>query len=410
MFGRKRPTVLIAGAGPAGLLGALCLAEHGIVAEIVDASPADEAVRRRRLRGAVTLLYPRTLELLDRYGIAGSLLARAQRVRRLGVYSDGERVGALSFEQLSNTQGLRFPFAAVVAVADLERCAADILRQRHIDVGYERRLARIEQGTARVRATVDHLGSDSAGYATAHGELIVERSEELDLDFVLAADGHQSLVRQQLNVTWRELGSAERYDVVDGSVRDRLPEEAALLFADGANGVLWPLPGGRWRFIAGPDSGARARLAIRARWLAPEGHELEGHGHIDVGYSLASPWGIGRVWLVGGAAHATSPLGAQSLNVGLWEAERLGHLLAAVLRGAEPVGALAIYERERSDEWARLLPLRTPRTPGVGGHPAAGAAGGYRGLDLDRLTPCVPASGADLDALLEQVRSASAVP
>src|SRR5688572_9996555 len=173
MFGRKRPRVLIAGAGPAGLLGALCLAERGIQVQVIDSSTSDEAVRRRRSRGAVTLWYPRSLELLDRHGMTTPLLSEAQKVRTIGFYAQGDRVGELSFERSPSGRGSRFPFAAIVPLADLERYAVAALRKRRVDVFYERALARVEQGSARVRATLDHLGSDSAGYATAHGELIV---------------------------------------------------------------------------------------------------------------------------------------------------------------------------------------------------------------------------------------------
>lgn len=397
MFGRKHPRVLIAGAGPAGLLGALRLAERGVQVQVIDASTADEAVRRRRSGGAATLLYPRSLELLERHGIAMPLLSEAQKVRTIGVYAQGDRIGELSFERLSSGRGSSFSFAAVVSVADLERYAVAALRERRVDVFYERALARIEQGSARVRATLDHLGSDSAGYATAHGELIVERSEEIELDFLLAADGHQSVARQQLDVTMRQMAPPERYEVFDGPARGRLPDEAELLFGDGVSAVVWPLPGDRWRWIVGPEPGARERIASSVPWLASVVDELHDRGHIDAEYVLASAFGQNRIWLAGGAAHATSPLGAQSTNVGLAEGERLGDLLADVVTGSQPPSALSSYERERADEWNRLLPPR-------GGHPVGASGSGHRGLHLARITPCLPAGAADLDALLEPIR------
>jgi 2-polyprenyl-6-methoxyphenol hydroxylase-like FAD-dependent oxidoreductase len=397
MFGRKRPRVLIAGAGPAGLLGALCLSERGFPVQVIDSSPADEAVRRRGTRGSVTLLYPRSLELLDRHGIAAPLLREAQKVRTIGVYAQGERMGELSFELLSGARGSRFGFAAIVLAADIERFAVAALRKRRAEVFFERRLVRIEQGSARVRATLEHLGSDSAGYATAHGELIVEKSEELEVEFLLAADGHDSVARQQLDVTLRELAPPERYEVFDGPARGCLPDEGELLLADAASAVVWPLPGDRWRWLVGPEPGAMARLAAGLPWLGSVVDELEARGHVQAEYLLASAFGRGRIWLAGGAAHATSPLGAQSTNVGMAEGVRLGDLLADILEGSQPLDALADYERERADEWRRLLP------PGVGHAPAATRTTHGR-LALGRLTPCLPACAAELDALLEPMR------
>jgi len=363
-------------------------------------------VRRRKSRGAVTLLYPRSLELLERHGIAPPLLSEAQKMRTIGVYAQGDRVGELSFEQLSAGRGSSFPFAAVVPVADIERYAVAALRKRRVDVFYERRLAGIEQGTARVRAMLEHLGSDSAGYATAHGELIVEKSEELDLDFVLAADGHQSVARQQLDVTLHEAAPPERYDVFDGPARGRLPDEGELLFADGASAAVWPLPGDRWRWIVGPEPGALARIAAGVPWLASVVDELEPRGHIEAEYVLASAFGRGRIWLAGAAAHSTSPLGAQSTNVGLAEGVRLGDLLADVLDGTQPLDALSLYGRERGDEWGRLL----QRPAGHETRSSWASRSGHHGLDLARITPCLPAGAADLDALLEPIRGRLAPP
>ena len=403
MFGRKHPAVLIAGAGPAGLLGALQLAEHGVQVAIVDPSPTEEALRRRNLRHAVTLLHPRSLELLDRHGLGAAVLSHAREVKALGVYWQGERVAELSFERLARTRGLRCMFGAVVALADLERCLSDALRRQRVDVCYARRLARIEQGSGRVRVTLEHLGSDSAGYATAHGEMVVEKTEELDLDFVLAADGHRSVVRQQLDMSFEDVRGAERYEVFDGPSRQDLPEEAALVFADGASSVVWPLPGERWRWIVGPDAGARARSTARVPWLESAAGELEGYGHIDVDYSLASAFGKGRIWLAGGAAHATSPLGAQSVNMGLAEAAQVADILADALRGTRaPDAALASYARERSDEWARLLPRVGAAWAGL--HPAADDT--RRGApSLSQIIPCLPTTAVDLDAWIAQLPS-----
>lgn len=397
MFGgRKSPAVVVAGAGPAGLLGALSLVERGVTLELIGTSSSDAAKRLRRSRGSACVLHPRSLALLNRHGVTAHVLARAQLVRTLWIYSGARHLATLSFERAAQERGLPFPFAAVVPHADLVGCLREALGQRGVRVHDQRRLARIEQGAARVRIEIDHLESESAGYATAHSELAVYDSKQLEPELVLAADGHRSLARQQLELGFRELRPAERCVVFQAQARGSQPRDAVLVLGDEGSLALWPLPGDRYQGMlsvgAGPES--TGELSAWPAWLAPQVvprlGEIEERGELDVEYRVVSGWGRGRVWLAGGAAHSTSPLGYQSLNVGLCEATRLAELFAGILRGDAPLDALAVYDDERAREWQRLLLERPP--PALQGVPGA-----------QRLPLCIPAGGADLDALLEQL-------
>ncbi|QUQ68779.1 FAD-dependent oxidoreductase [Kutzneria sp. CA-103260] len=67
----------------------------------------------------------------------------------------------------------------------------------------------------------------------------------------------------------------------------------------------------------------------------------------------------GRVLLAGDAAHIHSPLGGQGLNTGIGDAVNLGWKLAATVRGSAPAGLLDTYQEERHPigawvvEWTR---------------------------------------------------------
>jgi 2-polyprenyl-6-methoxyphenol hydroxylase-like FAD-dependent oxidoreductase len=406
MFARTSPTVIVAGGGPVGLLGALCLHDQHVPLEVIDAAPRDVALRRRYWLNNTHLLHPRSIALLDRYGVAATVLARARRVRTLGVYSGAERLATLSFERVAERQRLPFPFAAVISHADLDDCLREALRQRRIVVHDQQRVARIEQGSARIRVTIDHLESDSAGYATARSELMVSRSEELEPELVIAADGTQSVAREQLDLGFRELRPVERFAIFDGQARAPLSEDAALVLgADESLGV-WPLPSGRYHVITSTrqrDADGRAAASgeplARAPWLETHFGALEPRSLQNFEHGVASAWGRGRVWLAGTAAHCTSPLASQDLNAGLSESARLGELFAMILRGEASLGTLASYEQERARDWQRLLGLAPP----------LGTSRGALGmLDMQRLAPCIPACGEDFDVLLEQVQSGAA--
>ena len=84
------------------------------------------------------------------------------------------------------------------------------------------------------------------------------------------------------------------------------------------------------------------------------------------------------------------------MNVGLREAKTLTDIMAAALRDGDAAKPLQEYNRRRLAEWRSLL----------------GLAGGLRAEDQsdpwvqrcsERLLPCLPASGADLAALAQQL-------
>jgi 2-polyprenyl-6-methoxyphenol hydroxylase-like FAD-dependent oxidoreductase len=70
---------------------------------------------------------------------------------------------------------------------------------------------------------------------------------------------------------------------------------------------------------------------------------------------IASRYQLGRVILVGDAAHVHSPMGGPGLNLGLQDAVNLGWKLAAVLNGRVDPALLATYEAERRPAAERVI-------------------------------------------------------
>jgi hypothetical protein len=69
----------------------------------------------------------------------------------------------------------------------------------------------------------------------------------------------------------------------------------------------------------------------------------------------ASQFQLGRVFLIGDAAHVHSPAGGQGMNNGLQDANNLGWKLAAVIHGESPVTLLASYDPERREATRRIV-------------------------------------------------------
>jgi 2-polyprenyl-6-methoxyphenol hydroxylase-like FAD-dependent oxidoreductase len=70
---------------------------------------------------------------------------------------------------------------------------------------------------------------------------------------------------------------------------------------------------------------------------------------------IASRYRSGRVFVVGDAAHVHSPLGGPGLNLGLQDAVNLGWKLAAVIAGGAEPALLDTYEAERRPAAERVI-------------------------------------------------------
>ena len=138
-------------------------------------------------------------------------------------------------------------------------------------------------------------------------------------------------------------------------------------------------------------------IAERATWFRGRIDQINWRIMVRFERRLAKLFGQNRVWLAGDAGHLTGPAGMHSMNVGLREALDLAAILAGVLRQGNSTDKLQDYNRQRIAEWRSLLGL------GDGLMPLDQADSWVRRCS-DRLLPCIPASGADLDALLRQIR------
>jgi len=389
-----RTQVLVVGAGPVGLVAAIRLREQGLAVRIID----EQTEETKRTYPVV--LHPRTLRILASLGVSAPLEWRGRFIKHVSVYTDDLQRVVLdlpSAEELA-------PGAMTLPQDVLRRGLMLRLSNLGTEVEWKTRLMALEQSEGFVRVGLVRRERVEGAAPELKPEWLDVAAETVTADFVIGADGIRSTVRRTLGIELVERGPREAYVFFD-AVDQRAGDAGHLVLLAEYGSSVYPLQGNLSRFSfqvavrSGPAPGlGELRELLRARmpWYAADPMDFEWSGSAEFQPAQASSFGERRVWLAGDAAHSTGPLGGQSLNVGVHEADDLAGRIAANLAGAPaPLGAG--YAEQRRLEWQRLFGLGSS-APSVARAPA------WVSQNIAQLLPCLPVSGDDLDDVLEQLR------
>jgi 2-polyprenyl-6-methoxyphenol hydroxylase-like FAD-dependent oxidoreductase len=396
---RAHTPVLIVGAGPVGLVAAIRLREQGVDVRIIDEQPADSK------RTYPVLLHARTLRILTSLGVTAPLEWRGRPITRLAVYTDGQRRSVLDLP----AAGEMSPGAMTLPQDVLRQSLTTRLSELGTDVEWKTRLTSLAQDATRIRVGIVRRDRVEGTRPSLTPEWRDVAAESLDAEFLVGADGCTSSVRQRLGIEFVAKGHRQMYafyDVADA----RAGDEAHLVLASGTTNSVYPLQSNASRFsfeiaigISDPPGLAQLRqlLELRMPWYAAQANGFEWSGSAEFNPALAERFGEGKVWLAGDAAHSTGPLGGQSLNVGIHEADDLACRIVEQRNNVALRSLGPSYTQQRQIEWQRLF--------GIGSSsPCATRAQDWIKRHIASLLPSLPASGDDLDDLLEQLHVTSA--
>lgn len=344
--------VLICGAGAAGLTLAIDLARRGVSLRLIDRLPAPFAGSRGKG------IQPRSQEVFEDLGVIDRIVAAGglyppQRLHR----ADGSCIDSQEIALAPPTVEEPYRMPLMVPQARTEA----VLRERLAELGgaveYGRELTDFVQDAEGVRATVAGPGG----------------IETIRCRYLAGGDGGRSFVRRALEIGFPGQTLGVRAIVadleLDGLSRDAWHRSGER---DMSRQISFcPLPRTDLFQLQAPIppegegdgldlSVAGLQAFVDERW--PTGgltvRSIAWASAYGMNARLADAYRVGRVLLMGDAAHIHPPTGGQGLNTSLQDAYNLGWKLAAVLAGA-PEALLDTYEEERRPIAAAMLGLAT---------------------------------------------------
>jgi 3-(3-hydroxy-phenyl)propionate hydroxylase len=246
---------------------------------------------------------------------------------------------------------LGYPFKNPFAQPDLERVLHRALAAHPlIRISYGTRMIDANQDAAGVHLTVE----------SADG-LETERAE-----YLLGADGGRSATRALAGVPMAGRSHSEVWTVID-TVNDEHRERFGMHYGTPERPhVIVPGLDGRCRyefrlFPGEGEAGETPGLELVSHLLAPYRSVTAADIERVVNYRFhglnAERYRVGRIFLLGDAAHMMPPFAGQGLNSGIRDAANLSWKLAGVLQGRLGDSVLDSYDAERRPHAAAVIDL-----------------------------------------------------
>ena len=330
--------VVIAGAGPTGMMLAGELALAGVDVAIAERR-ASQDLAGSRSRG----LHARTIEVLDQRGIADRFLSQGTAAQVAGF--SGIRLDISDFPT-------RHPYGLALMQSRFEEILAGWVGELGVPV---------------------YRGREVTGFAQDGTGIDVELSggQPLRAEYLAGCDGGRSLIRKAAGIEfpgWDPSVSSLIAEV-------EMSEEPEFGIRHDNNGT---------QAVGRLEDGKRVGVVVSERYAGQAGEPTLR----DLSRALITVWGTdygvhspawisrftdmtrqaasyrkGRVLLAGDAAHVHYPVGGQGLNIGVQDAVNLGWKLAQVVDQISPDSLLDTYHAERHPVAVRMLRTNMAQTP-----------------------------------------------
>ncbi|EXJ59421.1 uncharacterized protein A1O5_12302 [Cladophialophora psammophila CBS 110553] len=379
------PKVVVAGAGPAGLLLALLLAREGVQVTVLEANHSIDTRPRALLYG------PAAAQVIRRAGIVNKVLERGFFIRSMA----WRKLGGEKITEITGMDTLDIPDRMMAYPLNLlaELILEALVPLPNATVLWNHRVTAVSQDEGQ--AWVE---------AETHGGTV-----KLGGDFVVGCDGARSGVRKALfgrnfrGYTWDKLivttnvyYDLDKYDWSDLQW---------TLHPDNWFVSMRITKDGLWRVAYGEDASLtpeqlRERLPQRFRSIlpgspTPDQYRLANFAWFRMHQRCVDRMRVGRIMLAGDAAHLCNPMGGLGLTGGIADVGSLTDCLLGIFSGKAGLDILDKYDRVRREIYNGIIdPLSTVNMNRM-------STDGETALETDHFLQMAQQAGKDCESAAE---------
>jgi len=327
--------VVIAGAGPVGLMLAASCKKFGVSFRIVDKAVAASD------KSKALVVWSGTLEALAALDMAEKFVSTGIPLEGVSFHNKGKKVG-----RIRPAEGLDspYPWPLLLPQYRTESLLIEHLRNQNVEVERQTELTGFEE---KGNTVLCHLRK-------ADGS-----TEDVTASYLAGCDGARSVVRHVLPVKFEGETVTVSFVLADAVMDgcDENPAEMLLNWTPDGPVAIFPIDRKVVRIIserhvsendAPPTLEEMQAVLDESGWSRWKLRDPAWLSFFRINERVTNRMRVGRVFLCGDAAHIHSPAGGQGMNTGMQDAFNLSWKLRLLCRGvADPEAVAESYHAER---------------------------------------------------------------